>query len=213
MPDEPTQSDRVQRAIERARTELAEIPSVKSQVLRRIAATEIKPHPLARRALEVAVTMVVIFAGYFLLHPAAHRSQRAELAAPISDVSLNVNGVDLTEHLAAIMANRNIVVVWSCQGAQVQSENGFRSGKYRLIYQRHDALADGRTLVCSIFAADPGVSLVCEPPLIHATAADHEIVALTAAPRRASSNDLAAAIRNAGGADDLVRDIQMQSRQ
>jgi hypothetical protein len=193
--------DDLEKMFEVARQELAGVDSVRAGVQGRIASASMRRGPGAMVCGLAAALLVGVFIGWRFLGTGrpAPAPQLAE------DFRMEVGGVELVEHIAALVDNRAVVVVWSYRGQGLKSDGdgvARRIGNYRLIPVREDKLADGRTLVCSIFIPDAGVQPVFEPPSVGAVAGGG-VVQFNVVPRTASANDVASAFRGAGGDVDM----------
>ncbi|MDB5354233.1 MAG: hypothetical protein JWN24_686 [Phycisphaerales bacterium] len=225
MPDQNTNLQRIDESFQRMRQELEGISSVRPQVEQRIAAMPIKSgRRMPARLLAICLALAALGILFWRSRggmPAPLPHEMTALAPP-QDLTLKVGDVEVVEHIAAIMDHGAVAVIWSYRGRGVMPGRAdtteHRAGKYRGYTLREDALADGRTVVCSLFIADEGVRPALEPPALCTRSADDGVIALSASPRPASAGALADAIRSAGfdgksgiGVDDILREIGKQT--
>jgi hypothetical protein len=194
--------DDLEKMFAAARRELAGVNSVRAGVEGRIASASMKRARGAMVCGLAAALIVGVFIGWRFFG-----SGRPAPAPPLAeDFRMDVGGVELVEHIAALVDNRAVVVVWSYRGDGLKSDGEGairRVGNYRVIPIRQDKLADGRTLVCSIFIPDEGVQPIFEPPTVGAVAGGG-MVQFNVMPRTASAHDVASAFRGAGGDVDMA---------
>ena len=225
MPDQNTDLQRIDESFQRMRKELEGINSVRAQVEQRIATIQIKTgRVIPAKLLAICLGLAALGILFWRSRGGTPAPLPHEMTAlsPPQDLAIKVGDVEMVEHIAAIMDHGAVAVIWSYRGRGVMPRRAdsteHRAGKYRGYTLREDTLADGRTVVCSLFIADEGVRPVLEPPTLCTWWGDDGVIALSASPRSASAGALADAIRSAGfdgksgiAVDDILREIGKQT--
>jgi len=151
----------------------------------------------------LAILVAGALLGWRFFNTAPRALHEAAMPTMAQDLSLDADGMEFVEHIAAIVDQR-VVVIWSYRGAGVSaaaaSTPKFRAGKYQFETLYEHKLRDGRTFVCTMFVPEEGVVPILEPPSIYASSAD-SVFACTVSPRVVSTDELAHAIRSAGEGD------------
>ncbi|HZZ42235.1 MAG TPA: hypothetical protein VFE58_04815 [Tepidisphaeraceae bacterium] len=203
MPNDPLEN-----LFQQTRQELQSLGSVLPEVQQRIQTLPIKPRS---QLLPRSIAAVLVLATFLaLLITRIHTL--APTIIPNPDLHLEVNGTELTEHIAAILDHRVVVVIWTYRGhgisAVPDTSAECRAGKYQLRTLHQHKLPDGRTFVCSLFLPDPAVSPALEPPSLYTTSTNNTLIACTTSPRLATPAQLTAAIQSASGDGSLPITVQ-----
>lgn len=176
-----------------------------ARIERRIAGITIQPPSRAFHwsALTCLITFALGLTLWCTLGPNPSLPQNNEHASQSTDnIGLEIGDARLVEHLAAMMNDRSVLVIWSCQGNGISAESPdfveHRAGKYRFRRLSQTQLANGRTLICSLFTPDPDVHPTFDPPAISVSSSDGSTIRFSASPTLASDIQLADAVRAAG---------------
>ena len=120
-------------------------------------------------------------------------------------VQCALDGAVLVEHLASVVSQRAVLVVWSCRGVAdiAGPESAYapagdrRTQKYIQYLLGREQTGDGRIVVWSLFVAAEDVNPALEPPAIHVSTADGQLIVLSTSPNVGSRKELAAALQTA----------------
>ena len=204
----------VDAALRQARTELRAIDSIRRKVPRRLERVRMRP-AVPRSLLPVAGMVLVGAACVWVARERPRPATRAEPPTLVADVQpcvvLDLGDVRLTEHLAAFVDDRAVVVIWTSKGTSQVPAGAVNDGVYQEISLAQAPTRDGQTLRCALFVPRPGTRPGLNPPEIAARLPGNQVVRLSALPAVMTRRDLGGAIRAAvraanaeGRADELA---------
>ncbi|HEY2587676.1 MAG TPA: hypothetical protein VGI81_18160 [Tepidisphaeraceae bacterium] len=212
----------IEAALRQARMELRGIDSIRRNVQRRVERVRMRPG-VPRSLLSVAgmvlVGVAVVWVGRQRARPAARAEPPKLVAGSEPCVVLDLGDVRLTEHLAAFVDDRAVVVIWTSKGtSQVPAAAG-NDGNYQEIPLARAPTRDGQTLRCALFVPQPGTRPGLDPPEIAARLPGNQVVRLSALPAVMTRRDLGGAIRAAarsahaeGRGDELAAAVAREMR-
>ncbi|MDB5299709.1 MAG: hypothetical protein JWO87_1372 [Phycisphaerales bacterium] len=216
----------LENALREARHNLAAMESVRSRVDERVARTSMRP---PRRILPWSLAMVMLLIGVGV--GLWFQRGRGRTVGPGNGVarteshsdavfSLQLDDVEVIMHIAAVLDERVVLVVWSGQGGNFNTNAtnepaAARIGKYRRHLLPPGKLSNGRPATYCLYVADDGVRPVLEPPTVVANAGGGHLVGISVSPSMTSAGELSESLRAAGldtrtGASvaDIYREIQ-----
>lgn len=116
-----------------------------------------------------------------------------------------VGNAVVIEHLASLVGQRGVLVVWSCRGADLTAarlsdalSDGGRTIDYSERVLAREQTADGRIVVWSLFVAPADVAPALEPPSIRVSTPDGRLLVLKTSPHVDSREELTDVLRSAG---------------
>jgi len=170
--------------------------------------------PMTRRVFRIipavaAAVVLLVGVGLWLGRGWSEPGRRIghDVAGAGFDVQVQcaLDGAVLVEHLASVVSQRAVLVVWSCQGAADMAgpvladvpSGDRRTQKYIQYLLGREQTGDGRIVVWSLFVAAEDVNPALEPPAIHVSTADGQLIVLSTSPNVGSRKELAAALQTA----------------
>lgn len=205
MADSPTHDD-LERRLDALSSELRSVDSLLPGVQRRIAGKTIRPPLHLARYGMAAAAALLLGIGWWAIH---HQSTPPEalrplvtqappaLIAQVPATEARLDGLIVSEHLAIAIGNDAVLVAWSHQGGSRPRATNRRAAAYHEFALGTGRLPDGRTVVWSLFVAQPSVVPVLQPPAIGVAAADGRVMQFSVLPSPARLSQVQQRIQSA----------------
>lgn len=220
MEDRSEYDSQIDAVLRQARTEMQGIDSIRPDVRRRLEGVRMRP-AVPRSLLAVAG---IVLAGAVALwvgrQPARPEPRTESMKVSAEDrpcVVLELGNVRLTEHLAAFVDDRAVVVIWTSKGTSQVPAVRVNNGLYEEIPLAQAPTRDGQTLRCALFVPEAGTRPAFDPPQIAARLPGNQVIRLSAVPATMTRQDLGGAIHAAarsadaeGRADELAAAVARQ---
>ena len=183
------------------KTQLADTQSVAPQVRQRIAMLPMRPARGWRHGVWMVAAVVLVGLSLWRYSrpgpgPTAGGNQTWQ-----STAELQVDGADVTIHLAALVARRAVLVVWSCPDDTrflLHADQADR--KYHCYTLPLTQQPRGRRATAQLFVAAEGIHPVLEAPMIALTTPRHASLMFSVSPQLASATTLDQCLHFAGPA-------------
>lgn len=203
---EPNGDRDMEQLLSRLGDEFAASGSIASSVEARLRDVSMRP-PRGRLAPIAIAAALLVIAGFWL---GREWSARHGAGRDIADAGLRVQtrcavgDAVLIEHLASLVGQRGVLVVWSCRGADLAatglgdalSSNAQPTAYDEYVLAREPA-GDGRIVVWSLFVAPEDVQPALDPPAIRVATADGRVIVLKTSPGVRSRKELTDVLRSA----------------
>jgi hypothetical protein len=200
---DPNANRDIETLLSRLGDEMAAGDSIAPEVQMRLARASMQP-PRTRFALAAAACVLLIGTGFWLGRGSAGRqgTPGAEIVTytPAVRAAWAVGDTVVVQHVASMVDGRGVLVVWSCRNGELVTQPGGdenQPAKYTQLVLARESMADGRTMVWSLFLPVGDVKPAADPPSIRVRTSDGRLLALSAPPAVESREKLSDSLQDA----------------